>query len=37
MMNMTWLYYGEHQVASLSRSQGGSITVNMEWLYMGDH
>jgi len=37
MVNITWCHYGEHQVAPLGRSLGGSITVNMEWIHMGDH
>jgi hypothetical protein len=32
-----WLHFGDHQVARLRRSQGGSISAILKWLYSTDH
>jgi hypothetical protein len=32
-----WLDYADHQLASLRRSGGGTITAIIRWLVYGDH
>jgi hypothetical protein len=34
---INWLHYADHKVASLRRSQGGSITAITEWHYSTAH
>lgn len=36
-VNINWLHCADHQLAPLTRSQGGSIRAITEWLHIGDH